>query len=92
MGSPKLRVSYNKYPNTGSSLFSGQLSGLGSYNRTAGAVILGGPRAGAGSAVRIYNYLTTAGRINANLANFKKILRAQYYNVSLSSRNYSLGW
>lgn len=43
MGSPKLRVSYNKYPNTGSSLFSGQLSGLGSYNRTAGAVILGGP-------------------------------------------------
>jgi hypothetical protein len=68
------------------------MSGLGSYNRTAGAVILGGPRAGAGSAVRLYNYLTNIGALNSNLANLQKILRAQYYNASQNSRNYSLGW
>ena len=32
------------------------LSGLGQSGRTLNAVILGGPRAGAGSAIRIYNF------------------------------------
>jgi hypothetical protein len=32
------------------------LSGLGQAGRTLNAVILGGPRAGAGSAIRIYNF------------------------------------
>jgi hypothetical protein len=68
------------------------MSGLGSYNRTAGAVILGGPRAGAGSAVRIYNYLTNIGQLNASLSNFKNILKAQSYNMNVSARNYSFGW
>jgi hypothetical protein len=31
-------------------------SGLGQAGRTTGAIILGGPRAGAGSSVRIYNF------------------------------------
>jgi hypothetical protein len=66
------------------------MSGLGSYNRTAGAIILGGPRAGAGSAVRIYNYLTRYGALNTKT--LEKILRAQYYNASRNARNYSLGW
>jgi hypothetical protein len=35
----------------------GNVSGLGTSARTAGAILLGGPRAGAGSAFRIYNYL-----------------------------------
>ena len=32
------------------------MSGLGQQGRTLGAIIYGGPRAGAGSAVRIYNF------------------------------------
>jgi hypothetical protein len=32
------------------------MPGLGQPSRTTGAVILGGPRAGAGSAGRIYNF------------------------------------
>ena len=38
--------------------------GLGTSARTAGAIILGGPRAGAGSASRIYDFLKATGQIN----------------------------
>ena len=37
--------------------------GLGTSARTAGAIILGGPRAGAGSAGRVYNFLKGTGQI-----------------------------
>ncbi len=51
--------------------------GLGSSARTGLAVWLGGPRAGAGSAVRVYNYLSTTGQIykvynNPNYIEFQK--------------------
>jgi hypothetical protein len=32
------------------------MSGLGQSSRTLGCIILGGPRAGAGSSIRIYNF------------------------------------
>ena len=32
------------------------MSGLGQQSRNTGAVFLGGPRAGAGSSLRIYNF------------------------------------
>jgi hypothetical protein len=40
------------------------MPGLGTSARTAQAVVLGGPRAGAGSAGRIYSYMKGTGQIN----------------------------
>ena len=34
------------------------MSGLGQQGRTYSAILCGGPRAGAGSAIRIYNFYT----------------------------------
>jgi hypothetical protein len=61
------------------------MPGLGSSARTAGAVILGGPRAGAGSAGRVYNFLKSTGEINKVLYSneFQKIRdRFQIFNAS----------
>jgi hypothetical protein len=67
------------------------MPGLGTSARTAGAVMLGGPRAGAGSAVRIYNYLSTRGLAGGSLANLREIARANGYLYSRNARNYRLG-
>ena len=39
----------------------GPTYGLGSYNRTAASIALGGPRAGRGSAARIYAFYNRRG-------------------------------
>jgi len=72
----------------------GSVSGLGTSARTTAAVLLGGPRAGAGSAYRIYSYAVNRdpsliylykSRINALLDK-----RGRYY-INQFNRNYSLG-
>lgn len=40
------------------------MPGLGTSARTGPAVILGGPRAGAGSAVRIYDYMKSTNQLD----------------------------
>jgi hypothetical protein len=72
----------------------GNVTGLGTSARTAGAIILGGPRAGAGSAYRIYNYLNDR---NPNFlyitkANLREIAQANKYLVTNNSRNYAFGF
>lgn len=42
--------------------------GLGSSARTGIAIWVGGPRAGAGSASRIYNFFTSTGQLSAALS------------------------
>jgi len=73
----------------------GNVSGLGTQARTAGAVILGGPRAGAGSAYRIYNYLNIR---NPNFFYIAKaglqdqFAQANNYAVTNNSRNYAFAF
>lgn len=71
----------------------GNVSGLGTTARTAGAILLGGPRAGAGSAFRIYNYLTQ--RDPKALASYKSkisaIAKANAYFINNFNRNHVFG-
>jgi len=65
--------------------------GLGTSARTAGAIILGGPRAGAGSAGRIYNFLKGTGELNKILysGEFQNIrYRFQIFNASTGYNRY----
>jgi hypothetical protein len=68
----------------------GSVSGLGTSARTAGAILLGGPRAGAGSAFRIYNYLIN--RDPKALALYKakitEIAQANSYFINNFKRNH----
>jgi len=68
------------------------MPGLGSGARTTAAVLLGGPRAGAGSTIRIYNYLNTAGLLEAGLNNYRTLIRSRNYNYTSNSRNFTLGF
>jgi len=69
-----------------------QMPGLGSYNRDGQAVILGGPRAGAGSAVRIYNYLNNTNKLYAAEAKIKDFFKARQYQLSNTYRNYLISF
>ena len=70
----------------------GSVSGLGTSARTTAAVLLGGPRAGAGSAFRIYNYLVN--NDPRTLALYKSKIQAIYqknaYFINQYNRNYRL--
>jgi len=68
------------------------MPGLGSGSRTTTAVLLGGPRAGAGSAVRIYNYLSSAGLYESALANYKSYVKANQYRYTSKNRNLAFGF
>jgi hypothetical protein len=66
------------------------LSGLGQQGRTYGAIIYGGPRAGAGSAIRIYNFYTNLPdplktRFLNNLKEGAKLLFSGQGNYNLRS-------
>ena len=64
------------------------MPGLGTGARTAQAVILGGPRAGAGSAGRIYSYLKSTGQINKVLySNEFQNVRDRFKIFNASSPN-----
>ena len=71
----------------------GSVSGLGTTGRTAAAILLGGPRAGAGSAFRIYNYLRQ--RDPKALALYKSkiaaIAQANAYFINNFNRNHVFG-
>jgi len=68
----------------------GSVSGLGTSARTTAAVLLGGPRAGAGSAFRIYSYLVN--HDPKALATYRSKLQAIYkanaYFINQYSRNH----
>jgi hypothetical protein len=68
----------------------GNVSGLGTSARTASAIILGGPRAGAGSAFRIYNYFVNNDprALERYLSNVKAINKANAYFVNNYTRNH----
>jgi hypothetical protein len=72
----------------------GSVSGLGTSARTTASVLLGGPRAGAGSAYRIYSYAVNnnPGLIDLYKLRIDTLLnkRGKYY-INQFSRNYSLG-
>ena len=72
----------------------GSVSGLGTTGRTAAAILLGGPRAGAGSAFRIYNYLTQ--REPKALALYRTkiaaIAQANAYFINNFNRNHVFGF
>jgi hypothetical protein len=72
----------------------GSVSGLGTSARTTGAILLGGPRAGAGSAYRIYSYLVN--NDPRTLALYKLKLQAigqkNAYFINQYNRNYSLAF
>jgi hypothetical protein len=74
----------------------GNVTGLGSSARTTGAVLLGGPRAGAGSAYRIYSYLRTTnpGLLNMYSSKIQTLLnkRSGYYSDYFDRNYYSLGY
>lgn len=67
----------------------GSVSGLGTSARTASAIILGGPRAGAGSAYRIYNYFVNNDprALERYLSNVRAINKANAYNMNSYNRN-----
>jgi len=64
--------------------------GLGSYNRSGGAVILGGPRAGAGSASRVYNYLNNTNELYPIKLKIQQLLKSKQYQLASTYRNYLL--
>uniref|UniRef100_A0A6C0JFE0 Uncharacterized protein n=1 Tax=viral metagenome TaxID=1070528 RepID=A0A6C0JFE0_9ZZZZ len=88
-----MQGSYNDYLASGAfrTTSFGNVTGLGTSARTAGAIILGGPRAGAGSSYRIYAYLTHKGIADIALSNIGQIARANSYRFANSSRNYTFG-
>ena len=63
------------------------MPGLGTSNRTAGAVILGGPRAGAGSSTRIYNYLSKYATLAQILRGSGVLKNSSKYNYNSFNRN-----
>jgi hypothetical protein len=63
------------------------MPGLGTSNRNAGAVILGGPRAGAGSSSRIYNFLSKFYTLTQILRQSGAIKNARKYNNNSFNRN-----
>jgi len=72
----------------------GSVSGLGTTGRTAAAILLGGPRAGAGSAYRIYNYLTQNDPKALVLYKSKiaAIAQANAYFINNFNRNHVFGF
>jgi hypothetical protein len=72
----------------------GSVSGLGTTGRTAAAILLGGPRAGAGSAYRIYNYLTQKDPKALVLYKSKiaAIAQANAYFINNFNRNHVFGF
>ena len=71
----------------------GSVSGLGTSARTAAAILLGGPRAGAGSAFRIYNYLTNHDPKALALYRSKiaALAKANAYFINNFNRNHVFG-
>lgn len=69
----------------------GNVSGLGTTARTAAAVLLGGPRAGAGSAYRVYTFLQNNNPrvLQAYLARAKAIAQRNAYNLNQFNRQLS---
>jgi hypothetical protein len=72
----------------------GTVTGLGTSARTAGSVMLGGPRAGAGSAFRIYNYLVNYDPKLLNLYKSKILAlgKANAYFINNFTRNHSFAF
>ena len=72
----------------------GSVTGLGTSARTTGAIILGGPRAGAGSAFRIYNYLVNYDpkALNVYRSKIQEIGKANAYFINNYNRNYNLAF
>jgi hypothetical protein len=72
----------------------GTVTGLGTSARTAGSVMLGGPRAGAGSAFRIYNYLVNYDPKLLNLYKSKILAlgKANAYFINNFARNHSFAF
>lgn len=70
----------------------GNVTGLGSTARTAAAVLLGGPRAGAGSAFRIYSYLVNHDPKTLALykSKIQAIVQKNAYFINQFNRNYRL--
>jgi hypothetical protein len=66
--------------------------GLGSYNRNGLAIILGGPRAGAGSGSRIYNYLQNTNKLGPTLSKLKQLIKAKQWQLSNTYRNYVMSF
>ena len=62
--------------------------GLGSYNRTGEAIILGGPRAGAGSGSRVYNYLNSRNQLYPLEAKIKELFKSRQYQLASTYRNF----
>jgi hypothetical protein len=72
----------------------GSVSGLGTSKRNASSILLGGPRAGAGSAYRVYTYLVNhdTKTLNLYLSKIKAIARANAYFININSRNIAFGF
>jgi hypothetical protein len=70
----------------------GSVSGLGTSARTTAAVLLGGPRAGAGSAFRIYSYLVNHDQKTLALykSKIQAIVQKNAYFINQFNRNYRL--
>jgi hypothetical protein len=69
------------------------MPGLGSGARITQSVIVGGPRAGAGSSARVYDYLRTTGQLDKILYSPKmNALREKYqlWWASANGNNYGL--
>ena len=70
---------YNYLASTTFSPYLQPMPGLGTSGRTLEAIILGGPRAGAGSASRIYNFAKATGGIEKIIYSAKfQALRDRY--------------
>jgi len=72
----------------------GSVTGLGTSARTTGAIILGGPRAGAGSAYRIYSYLVNSDpqALNVYKSKIQAIGKANAYFINNYNRNHYFGF
>jgi len=72
----------------------GNVSGLGTSARTTGAILLGGPRAGAGSAFRIYTYLVNYDLKALELykSKIKAIAQANAYFFNNYNRNHAFAF
>jgi hypothetical protein len=80
-------VYYDYFPRRSNTPYLQPMSGLGSYCRTGDAIILGGPRAGAGSASRIYDYLAATNKLYPTLYAIKQIIKAKNYFAAGTYRN-----
>jgi hypothetical protein len=68
----------------------GSVSGLGTSARTTAAVLLGGPRAGAGSAFRIYSFLVNNDprALATYRSKLQEIYKANAYFINQYNRNH----